>query len=127
MSTYVKFYALSCKYYIEVIQQCIITINYIHYLRGKSVTAGANWCYKLHGTCPEYLPSNRIVHEALEYRQVFCYLNFKLLFIIFMRNGVPNMTLRRYLQSCDIKKKGKPTILTPAEEEEIVMTCDLFA
>ena len=45
-------------------------------------------------------------------------------------NGVPYPTLRRYLKSASPEvplKVGKHTTLSPAEEEEIAMTCDLFA
>ena len=42
-------------------------------------------------------------------------------------NGILEPTLRRYLKSTKPRKKGKPTVLTPSEEEEIVMCCNLFA
>ena len=41
------------------------------------------------------------------------------------RNGVPNTTLRRHLKYED-QKVAPPTVLTPAEEDEIVMTYILF-
>ena len=40
-------------------------------------------------------------------------------------NGIPETTLRRHVNEV-VQKKGKPTVLTAAEEMEIFLICDLF-
>ena len=40
--------------------------------------------------------------------------------------GIPRTTLRRHLENPEMKKQGHSTTLTLMEEEEIVVTCQMF-